>query len=268
MLIISQCTQSEEPTKKLIRPCLCSGSASYVHVDCLNTWRATSTSAYFTCQVCKYDYQTQRTLLAELTTREEFVVFVAVVMILTTAVLCGVLTSLLQESFKVSPTVAERIYNMTELDQYWAYCRTRNLPSVSSLLASVYQASSGVNDAIKAYIRLLRGPLPMLYLLCHPWMGVSIDILVTGTSVVSTVGFIMHFYSQIQQLRMFGQMHWVQYVVMTGLWFSSLGNAALSKVWLVFGTAIATKEIYLVLIVYARQLSQWLGDRILEPVVN
>lgn len=192
-------------------------------------------------------------------------VFVAVVMILSAALVCGVLTSVLLEYFSVRPTIAERIYTMTELDQYWSYCRARQLPTVSSLLSSVYQGSSGVNDAIKAYIRLMRGPLPMLYFLCHPWVGVSVDVLVTGASAVSTVGFVMHFYRQIQQLRMFGQMHWIQYVVMTGMWFSSLGNAALGKVWLVVGSAIATREIYLVLIVYARQLSQWLGDRILEP---
>lgn len=31
--------QSETPTKRLIRPCKCSGSQSYVHIECLNQWR-------------------------------------------------------------------------------------------------------------------------------------------------------------------------------------------------------------------------------------
>jgi hypothetical protein len=31
--------RSEAPVKRLIRPCKCSGSQSYVHIECLNQWR-------------------------------------------------------------------------------------------------------------------------------------------------------------------------------------------------------------------------------------
>ena len=35
---LAQATQSEEPEMKLIQPCRCTGTLSYVHIQCLNTW--------------------------------------------------------------------------------------------------------------------------------------------------------------------------------------------------------------------------------------
>jgi hypothetical protein len=49
------------------------------------------------------------------------------------------------------------------------------------------------------------------------------------------------------------------------MWFASLGTQALSRLSLVVGVAIATREVYGYLIVKARVLSNWFGDMILEP---
>ncbi|VDB86482.1 unnamed protein product [Peniophora sp. CBMAI 1063] len=53
---------------RLIRPCLCRGSISYVHVKCLNRWRESSNTAFFSCPQCHYRYNFRRTKVLGLAT--------------------------------------------------------------------------------------------------------------------------------------------------------------------------------------------------------
>ncbi|KAI1788776.1 hypothetical protein LXA43DRAFT_1023954 [Ganoderma leucocontextum] len=58
------CLDGEDPQLgRLIRPCLCKGSISYVHVKCLQRWRNTSSSrsAFYACPQCGYHYHFART---------------------------------------------------------------------------------------------------------------------------------------------------------------------------------------------------------------
>ncbi|KII93894.1 hypothetical protein PLICRDRAFT_36113 [Plicaturopsis crispa FD-325 SS-3] len=57
------CLDGPDPDSgRLIRPCLCRGSMTYVHVQCLQKWRTSSgTSNHFECPVCKYRYRYART---------------------------------------------------------------------------------------------------------------------------------------------------------------------------------------------------------------
>jgi RING-variant domain len=47
---------------KLFSPCKCAGSMKYVHVECLQRWRAEASnkSAYFRCEQCRYRYNLRR----------------------------------------------------------------------------------------------------------------------------------------------------------------------------------------------------------------
>lgn len=55
---------SEDPSSgRLIRPCKCKGTQSYVHEGCLNEWRYADTSRernYFKCPTCGYSYRIER----------------------------------------------------------------------------------------------------------------------------------------------------------------------------------------------------------------
>ncbi|KAF9650072.1 hypothetical protein BDM02DRAFT_3112670 [Thelephora ganbajun] len=53
---------------RLIRPCLCKGSISHVHVKCLQKWRTTSASrnAFWVCPQCHYRYHFARTRVSGL----------------------------------------------------------------------------------------------------------------------------------------------------------------------------------------------------------
>ncbi|KZP01032.1 hypothetical protein CALVIDRAFT_533337 [Calocera viscosa TUFC12733] len=71
----------EEPDMgKLIRPCLCKGSVSYVHVKCLNDWRRASRNrtSYLACAQCGYRYHFARTRVAGLATNP-LVLFLATI---------------------------------------------------------------------------------------------------------------------------------------------------------------------------------------------
>ncbi|KAI0361498.1 zf-C3HC4-domain-containing protein [Trametes cingulata] len=65
------CLDGEDPELgRLIRPCLCKGSISYVHVKCLQRWRNTSASksAFFACPQCGYHYHFARTRVVGIAT--------------------------------------------------------------------------------------------------------------------------------------------------------------------------------------------------------
>ncbi|KAI0274724.1 hypothetical protein BC834DRAFT_7661 [Gloeopeniophorella convolvens] len=65
------CLDGPDPSLgRLIRPCLCSGTVSHVHVGCLKRWRNTSanSSAFFVCPQCRYRYRFARTRVVGLAT--------------------------------------------------------------------------------------------------------------------------------------------------------------------------------------------------------
>jgi len=64
------CLDGEDATLgQLIRPCLCKGSMTYVHVGCLKRWRVSSASKnFFACPVCHYQYRLGRTLVVGIAT--------------------------------------------------------------------------------------------------------------------------------------------------------------------------------------------------------
>jgi hypothetical protein len=59
--------EAEPELGRLIRPCLCKGSISHVHIKCLQRWRETgvmpgsSETRFFACPQCKYRYRFART---------------------------------------------------------------------------------------------------------------------------------------------------------------------------------------------------------------
>eukprot|EP00434_Breviolum_minutum_P036610 symbB.v1.2.032442.t1/scaffold3895.1/size70954/9 len=53
---------------RLISPCLCSGTMRFVHIECLNMWRASSANpqSSFRCDQCQFKYSVQRALYANI----------------------------------------------------------------------------------------------------------------------------------------------------------------------------------------------------------
>ncbi|CAG8789727.1 8008_t:CDS:1 [Dentiscutata erythropus] len=69
---------------KLISPCKCKGSLQYVHIGCLNQWRASSTrkDSSYQCEVCKYEYKFYRQKLAIIISNPIFLHLVTFIMFL------------------------------------------------------------------------------------------------------------------------------------------------------------------------------------------
>ncbi|OCH96058.1 zf-C3HC4-domain-containing protein [Obba rivulosa] len=85
------CLDGEAPELgRLIRPCLCKGSISHVHVKCLQRWRTTSPSrtAFYSCPQCGYKYHFARTRAIGLATNPIVIAAVSAVFF-TILVLCS-----------------------------------------------------------------------------------------------------------------------------------------------------------------------------------
>eukprot|EP00755_Sulcionema_specki_P027710 Sspe_Gene.88337::Locus_60369_Transcript_1_1_Confidence_1.000_Length_1008::g.88337::m.88337 len=71
-------------TGRLISPCRCTGTMKYIHVSCLNRWRARSENdlAYYECSQCGYRYNIERVKWARLVLHENTSIAVSVVALL------------------------------------------------------------------------------------------------------------------------------------------------------------------------------------------
>ncbi len=69
----------------------------------------------------------------------------------------------------------------------------------------------------------------------------------------------------VNKMRLDGGGGWVVNGAILLAWLASLNIQAISRLCLVVGCLIATREVYSDLVVRARVLSHWFGDMILEP---
>ncbi|CAG8500685.1 15896_t:CDS:1 [Cetraspora pellucida] len=69
---------------KLISPCKCTGSMQYVHIGCLNQWRASSAreDSSYQCEICKYEYKFYRPTFAKIIASPIFLHLVTILMFL------------------------------------------------------------------------------------------------------------------------------------------------------------------------------------------
>ncbi|CAE8624261.1 unnamed protein product [Polarella glacialis] len=89
------CFDSEESaeTGRLFCPCKCTGSMRFVHVACLNSWRAASSNeaSYYKCDACHYEYRLQRLFIADLLTSSRFQILLTVLCFAVAACALGTL---------------------------------------------------------------------------------------------------------------------------------------------------------------------------------
>ncbi|TRM60233.1 hypothetical protein BD626DRAFT_505873 [Schizophyllum amplum] len=90
-------TDAESELGRLIRPCLCRGSISYVHVECLKRWRLSSTSskAYYECPQCHYQYRVARTRAVGIATNPMIIGALSGVLFTALVMLSSVITTYL-----------------------------------------------------------------------------------------------------------------------------------------------------------------------------
>lgn len=76
---------------RLISPCLCSGTMRYVHLECLNMWRASSANpqSAYKCDQCNFQYSFQRALYASILRSALVLHSITLLLFAGTVLLCG-----------------------------------------------------------------------------------------------------------------------------------------------------------------------------------
>ncbi|KAJ7706260.1 hypothetical protein B0H17DRAFT_1036442 [Mycena rosella] len=97
---------AEEPELgRLIKPCLCRGSISFVHVKCLQRWRNSSAtkSAFFSCPQCHYKYRFARTRIVGIATNPVVVGAISAILFTLLVLLSSFITTYFTSLFE-APT--------------------------------------------------------------------------------------------------------------------------------------------------------------------
>ncbi len=97
----SDSPEEVEELGRLISPCLCSGTMSYVHVKCINEWRSKGRNkqTYYQCNQCHFRYRFNRTLFFGLATSRPLIFLTSMFLFLFLALATGqVLLMLLNSS--------------------------------------------------------------------------------------------------------------------------------------------------------------------------
>jgi len=241
---ICSLTQSESVGSKMIKPCKCKGTLEYVHIDCLNQWRATSMNAFYECQVCKYKYELRRTFFAELLLSDNGAFLVTILLIITIILVCGVLLYYSTRYFNFN--FAQHIYKLADIDHQ--YNRYRYICSVS------HPPRNSLVEYITNHYNTLA---------CNILLSGLIDITVCGMSITGTIGFSKYILIEINRARLHGD-NGIQQLFIFGAWLASISNKALSRLALVIGTAIAFRELYNYVAIYGRKFATTFGEMILE----
>jgi hypothetical protein len=85
---------------RLIKPCLCKGSISFVHVKCLQRWRKASTSAFFSCPQCHYKYRFARTQIVGIATNPVVVGAISTILFTILVLLSSFITTFFMSWFE------------------------------------------------------------------------------------------------------------------------------------------------------------------------
>jgi len=109
--------EAERELGRLIRPCLCKGSISYVHIECLNRWRKTSSSdsAFFACPQCHYQYRFARTQIFGLAANPIIVGSLSGLLFTCIVMAASFITTFFMGAFE-TPTTYNSFYYISPID--------------------------------------------------------------------------------------------------------------------------------------------------------
>ncbi|KAJ7169806.1 hypothetical protein C8R46DRAFT_1090077 [Mycena filopes] len=85
---------------RLISPCLCKGSMSFVHIKCLQRWRNSSGTAFFSCPQCKYKYRFARTRVVGIATNPVIVGAISAILFTVLVLLSSFVTTFFMSWFE------------------------------------------------------------------------------------------------------------------------------------------------------------------------
>lgn len=181
------CTMTEEemPEHALIRPCNCKGTQEFVHIDCLNRWRATSNAASEVCPVCKYKYRIQKGWLATLLLSEIGALIITALLVLTLCLASGALLVALLPKEWLPSIVLGKYVSMQREARWWDHCSPKQYLNYSQWLKVLHQSENRapltLMDYVSALIYGYGGLLANSKAMCNKTMQTLMNIVAEGS---------------------------------------------------------------------------------------
>ena len=259
----------------MIRPCRCSGTQSLVHTSCLNLWRLTSEVAKTRCSVCHFEYVTCKSPLANFLFSKTCHTIFAIAFILLFMPLAGLFF------LKLQSRSSNWLFSLINTDSSPIFFR--------KILSFLPQ------DPRKYDLALFLHSIAMI----NPWweLCVHIDVftqLMTEGTLQNKIQFASYYYAckydflrnflytfetgilavsiavfltrQVSSIAELVDRRDYRNIALMGFGLCSLGNAALLRLGLFIGFAIAAKDIFDIARLRSQSLGFYLGEKILEPL--
>jgi phosphohistidine phosphatase SixA len=268
---ICHVTRSECPGMRFIKPCLCSGSLAYVHLECLNRWRATETSRQYSCSVCKYKYRTRRKPIADILMSEQGAMYVTIIIIVTLVAGTGMLIQV--GSYYAQYDAMNKIYEMLHWQPWWRHCDRMRYRRYDSYPNSF----EGWRQMFKRWFVLLDSAEYRKMLLCTTATAVLVDTTMLGCIVIGSLGTAAHMHELFKDATVgmaaagFTAERLVQRlmrrdILMLVLSFANMFNAGpgAANLSIALGCIVSFMKVYALVSGTGRRLAQTLGEQILE----
>lgn len=276
-------TYDENPSSRLISPCACRGSQSYVHISCLNEWRATSTSALYQCYICKSEYRTERTKLAEILMHPLTVQCLTVIVVLLGVLLAGCI--LLQaDKYFLRLDLLRRICDVSGVSfdmmrrrctMPWYHRRYEYLVNALSERRSLAEAWS-VSKWFQNMQFLAGYASQQMYCKQSQALDSILEVCFGGGSVVALCGMLNQYAYRVlwcdiikrqwDLYRATGRMVFTREMAVVVFWIATIvPNENLGRLSVIFGMAWSYVQLYAEVMIRTRKVAQAIGETILEP---
>eukprot|EP01033_Poteriospumella_lacustris_P008409 gene8409-6071_t len=257
---ICQAKQSEMPDLKMLRPCKCNGTLEWVHLDCLNQWRATSPLAYTTCSVCQCPYRVRKSKLTEWIMHPTVLLIVAIVLTVTITFLVGIGTTLLLDRWfpQYSSTVITDYLGL-HISLPPAVCRIRS-KRIDNTIHRILRSSFS-RDFDQWTLNL------WTFLACTPIVSFTIRALIVGVLMMALIAHVNQYYTLLFRRNgaMFGEPNRLPGLLgVTSIWIC--GDLRYSiRLTAVFGMALVGSRLHGDLCTKARKYAHdYLGSVVLD----
>ena len=237
-------TEQDDPSKKLIRPCLCTGSQSYVHVECLNSWRATSPKASYTCGVCKYNYDIRRSSLSKWIISDGFSNIVTSIILFGIDIILGILLIYLDRQYvHLQPDIATMV--LSGLLDFQIWWRDYSRPFTDFF----------VFDENWSWQILFRNSAVSCY----------VDVFMVGSTLVSIIGATYYVYMEVRRIYHEGFDDRHKMIALSSWVAQAFISRRFLRIPILMGHGLVTTAFYVWLLEYTQRHARYLGECILEP---
>lgn len=233
-------SKNESKAMKLIKPCLCN---EYVHVTCLNQWRATSLNAYYKCTTCQYNYVLKRTIISEMIMSDNGVTIITSLILLLIVIITGLIihTSTFR-TFNIN--TARVIYDFLQIN-------------IDSMFRSPH------------YYKYKKDTWHHFFaILCYKYKYQLLDIIdpiIIGSCGIGSIGLCHYIYKEMEKAINQGHNEILHALGRLGMWIGTLSTRSFGRLAVSIGLVMAYINLFKFMSSFGKKIAQVIGETILEP---